>query len=135
MARLILDTGVLIGVARGRLGLASVVTDEDDVAVPAVVVAEFLAGVIQDHDPGRKAQQRGFLDNFLTMIPVAPYDMDTIERHAELLAHTRVNGCPRGAHDLIIAATAIVTDRTLLTTDAKAGFDELPGVSVQLIAR
>lgn len=135
MARLILDTGVLVGITRGRIDVPSVVSDEDDVAVPAVVVAEFLAGVIADHDPGRAAAQRAFLDHFLTTTPVVPYDTDTIECHAQLLAHTRLNGRTRGGYDLMIAAAALTTDRVLLTTDAKAGFDELPGVSVRLIAQ
>ena len=135
MARLILDTGVLIGITRGRLDTNSIVSDEDDLAVPAVVVAEFLAGVIADHDPSRAAAQRAFLDSFLVSVPVMPYDTDTVECHAELLAHTQVNGCRRGPYDLMIAATAITTDRVLLTTDAKAGFDKLPGVSVRLVAQ
>ena len=38
-------------------------------------------------------------------------------------------GRPRGAHDLIIAATARVTSRTVITADP-SGFDGLPGVSI-----
>ncbi len=41
MARLILDSGVLVAGARGRLDLGAL-TDEDDVALPAVVLAEYL---------------------------------------------------------------------------------------------
>lgn len=48
--------------------------------------------------------------------------------HARLLAHVRRAGKPRGAHDLIIAATAAATARTLVTFDGKAAFDDLPGV-------
>ncbi len=33
-----------------------------------------------------------------------------------------------GAHDLIIAATAVVTRRTILTTDRGAHYADLPGV-------
>jgi len=35
----------------------------------------------------------------------------------------------RGAHDLIIAAHALQTERTVLTFGAKARFGDLPGVS------
>jgi tRNA(fMet)-specific endonuclease VapC len=55
-------------------------------------------------------------------------------QHAALLAHVRRAGRPRGAHDLIIAATARATDRVLVTTDAKAGFTDLPEVKVRLLA-
>ncbi|TNM32984.1 type II toxin-antitoxin system prevent-host-death family antitoxin [Streptomyces sedi] len=53
--------------------------------------------------------------------------------HARLLAHVRREGKPRGAHDLIIAATAAATARTLLTTDGKTAFDDLPGVHAAVI--
>lgn len=35
----------------------------------------------------------------------------------------------RGAHYRIVAATAIATKRTVLTTDRNARFDELPDVN------
>jgi tRNA(fMet)-specific endonuclease VapC len=41
VARLILNSGVLVAGVRGRLDLGAT-TDEDDVALPAVVVAEYL---------------------------------------------------------------------------------------------
>jgi tRNA(fMet)-specific endonuclease VapC len=37
-------------------------------------------------------------------------------------------GRPRGAHDLIIAATAAAAGRTVVTADRRA-FDGLPGVA------
>ena len=55
MARLILDTGVLVAGARGLLDESELAKD-DDVALPAVAVAEYLAGVLLDADPAR---QRG----------------------------------------------------------------------------
>ena len=135
MARLILDTGVLIAAVRARYDLRTAFTDEDDVSLPAVAVAEYLAGVHADHDPARQAAQRKFLEVVLSQVPVEPYDLDIAELHAELLAHTRKTGRLRGPHDLIIAATAIATDRILLTTDEKAEFDLLPGINVRLVTQ
>lgn len=134
MARLILDTGVLIAGVRRRLDPVTLAPD-DDVAIPAIVVAEYLAGVEADDNTGRAASQRAFLDDVLAATAVIDYDTDIARAHATLLAHVRAGGQPRGPHDLIIAATAHATDRTLLTTDVAAGFDELPGVRVRLAAR
>jgi tRNA(fMet)-specific endonuclease VapC len=50
--------------------------------------------------------------------------------HARLLAATRRSGKPRGAHDLIIAATAIGSGRVVVTADAR-GFAELPDLVVR----
>ena len=133
MARLILDTGVLIDTVRGRLRSA-VWAGSDELAIPAVAVAEYLAGVRQDSDPGRAAAQRAFLDRILDVTPVIGYDENTAVVHAELLAHTRSTGRKRGSHDLIIAAIARASERVLVTTDLSARFDELPGVEVRPIA-
>ena len=108
MARLILDSGVLVAGARGRLDLGAL-TDEDDVALPAVVLAEYLTGVLLDDDQGRRAAQRAFLDDVLAVAPVVDYTPAVAEHHATLLAHVTRTGTPRGAHDLIIAATARAT--------------------------
>lgn len=48
----------------------------------------------------------------------------------ELLVAVRKAGRQRGAHDLIIAATALSTGRTVVTSD-RQGFDDLPGVDVR----
>ncbi len=133
MARLILDTGVIIAGVRGHIDVAAL-GDTDDVAIPAVVVAEYLAGTLLDPDPGRSAAQRAFLDEVLQVLPVHEYDRDVAEHHAALLAHVQRTGGTRGAHDLIIAATARAADRTVLTTDERARFGELPDVSVRLVA-
>lgn len=57
------------------------------------------------------------------------YTEQTAACHARLIAHARRAGTPRSAHDLIIAAHAVQTDRTILTFDTKARFADLPGVS------
>jgi len=133
MARLILDTGVLIAGVRGKLDLDAL-PDQDDAALAAVSVAEYLTGVLLDPDPGRQAAQRAFLSDVLATLPVEDYTTTVAEHHAELLAHTRRDGTSRGAHDLIIAATARATGRTLLTTDAQARFGDLPGVTAHVVS-
>lgn len=133
MARVILDACVLIAGMRGLLDVAAL-ADTDDIAVPAIVVAEYTAGVLLTDDPGRAAAQREFLDDVLAVVPVVTYDRGVAEHHAELLAHTQRSGNPRGVHDLIIAATARATGRIVVTTDQRARFGELPDVSVRLIS-
>jgi tRNA(fMet)-specific endonuclease VapC len=132
VARLILDTGVLIDAVRDRVDLAALAGD-DDVAIPAVAVAEYLLGPELDHDQRRAATQRAFLASVLAFLPVEPYDRTVAEHHAALMAFARRQASPRGRRDLIIAATARATSRILLTTDAGARFDELPGVAVRLL--
>jgi tRNA(fMet)-specific endonuclease VapC len=127
--RLILDTGVLVAAVRGRAS----VPDQADIAIPAIVIAEYLAGVHRDPDAGRQAAQQAFLSEVLAVVPVCVYDRSVAEHHAALLAHTARAGRRRGAHDLIVAATARATGRTILTTDLNAHFDELPDLNARMI--
>jgi tRNA(fMet)-specific endonuclease VapC len=132
VARLILDTGVLVEAVRGRIDLSAIAAG-DDVALPAVALAEYLTGVELDGDPARRAAQHAFLDELLAVTPVVDYTRAVAGHHAALLAHVRRAGRPRGAHDLIIAATARATGRLLVSTDGAAGFADLPEVQVRML--
>jgi tRNA(fMet)-specific endonuclease VapC len=132
VARLILDTGVLINAARKQLDLGALVA-RDDVVIPAIVLTEYLVGTGIDPDEFRRSAQRAYLDAVLTVMPVQDYTAKVVPHHVELVTHTRRLGRPRGTLDLIIAATARATDRTLLTTDSAAGFDDLPGVTARVL--
>lgn len=134
MARLILDTGVMIAGTRGRVDMAAL-ADTDDVAIPAIAVAEYVAGLLLDADPGRSAAQRAFLDEVLQVLPVQDYDRSVAEQHAALLAHVQRTGSKRGTHDLTIAATARASDRVVVTTDERARFGDLPEITARVIAR
>jgi len=125
--RLILDTGLLVTAQRRSVDWSSVVDADDDVVIAAITVAELEAGVELARDRHRSARRR-FVDDVVATIPVEPYSVDIGVAHGRLLAAVQRAGRPRGAHDLIIAATAVTTRRTVLSTDLSAGFDLLPGV-------
>lgn len=79
--------------------------------------------------PRQRPARQAFVDDVREAIPVFAYDTDVAETHAALLAATRRAGRPRGAHDLIIAATARATRRTVVTADP-SGFEDLPDVRI-----
>jgi tRNA(fMet)-specific endonuclease VapC len=130
MERLILDTTVLVTVERSATSLDSVIGDEDDVAIAAITAAELLVGV-ELSDSTRRQRRSAFVENVLSTIPIEPYDLDVARKHASLLAHTRRTGRQRGAHDLLIAATALTHGRTVVSADP-AGFADLPGLALRL---
>jgi tRNA(fMet)-specific endonuclease VapC len=129
VARLILDSPVLIAAERSGRTLNRLISDEDDVAIAAVTAAELLVGV-ELADEARKPSRVAFVRSVLDTIPIEVYDLAVARAHARLLAHTRRAGRPRGAHDLIIAATAVARERIVVSTDASA-FTDLPGVAVR----
>lgn len=118
----------MVDAERGGQSLADVIDDGDDVALAAITVAELKVGV-QLAKGGRREERERFVAAVLGAISVEPYDLDVAEAHAALLAHVRQTGTPRGAHDLIIAATARARERQVVSSD-QPGFVELPGVSI-----
>lgn len=129
--RLILDTGVIIGFERRGRDLRNVIGDREP-TIAAVTAMELLAGV--GGVSSRHHEIVGLnVEALLAVVPVAEYTLDVARVHAHLLKHARQTGRPRGAFDLIIAATAAATGSLLVTTDAAARFDELPGVKAQLV--
>lgn len=129
MTALLLDTSVLIAVERGASNLDRLIADDDEPAVAAITVAELGVGVAIATGR-RRTRRQAFLDELVRAIPVIGYDLGTARAHAALLTSVRKSGRPRGAHDLIIAATALATGRTVVTAD-RAGFDRLPGIAVR----
>lgn len=129
MTRLLLDTTFLIGAERTAGAVDGLIADDDDAAIAAITVAELRVGVHLADDVHRTGRE-AFVHLALEVLPVVDYDIEVAAAHAELLAHVRRSGTPRGAHDLIIAATGLATGRTIVTAD-KVAFDSLPGVEVR----
>lgn len=124
--RLILDTTVLIAYEQGASRWTP--GDDDDVAVAAVSLAEYRVGIELADSPRRARSRARILATVLSTTPALAYTEQTAGHHARLLAHVKRAGAPRGALDLIIAAHAAETGRTVVSLDARARFGDLPGV-------
>jgi tRNA(fMet)-specific endonuclease VapC len=125
---LLVDTTFLVDAERRDADLDALIADDDDVAISAITVAELLVGVGLAAGAHRALRQT-FVDDVVDTLPVLGYDVHVAEAHAQLLIAARQSGRPRGAHDLIIAATARASHRVVVTADP-AGFKNLPGVAV-----
>ena len=127
----ILDTSILIAYGRGQLKLTKVIGD-DDPAVAAITAMELLVGV--ERSTGKQRDIRALqTEDVCATFPIEAYTLKVARMHALLHRHVGRIGLPRGSFDLITAATAGATGRTLLTLDAKAGFGKQPGVKAELV--
>lgn len=129
MSRLLLDSTFLIDAERGAEDLDAAIDDDDDIAVAAITIAELRVGALLATGR-RRAVRSAYVDEIAATIPVLSYDVRVAEAHAQLLVDVRRQDKPRGAHDLVIAATARATDRAVVTADRMA-FVALTGVAVQ----
>ena len=118
---------MLIAYERGTIDRSAL--DEDDLAIAPVSVVEYRVGIEMADTVERAAERARALAVITSAVNVLDYTEATAVHHGRLLAHVRRSGTARGAHDLIIAAHAAETGRTVVSRDIKARFGELPGVN------
>ena len=128
----LVDTSVLIGMERRAAGLdalAAVVPD-DPVALAAITASELIAGVHRADSPARRLRREAFVNAILESIPVVPFDLTVARVHALLWSQLASEGRAIGAHDMLIAATALALGYSVLT-DTVREFDRIPGLEVR----
>ena len=129
---ILIDTSVLIAAERGALDLSGQLDHHgnDEVCLPAIVVAELLFGVYRASSAALRARRERYVDALLSWLPVVPFDMPCARAHAMLAADLRGRGLEVGAHDLIIAATAVATGSAIATRDLRS-FPRIPDLDVR----
>lgn len=116
------DTSFLIEVERGR----AAIPDAEDVAITAITASELLHGVHRA-DRAHRAARLAFVEWVLSTIPAHPFTLQVARVHSKLWADSEAAGKPLGAHDLLVASTAIALGFALATADRKA-FTGIPGL-------
>jgi tRNA(fMet)-specific endonuclease VapC len=130
--RIILDTGTIIAIERGKLDVDAVL-GTDDAAIASVTAMGLLVGV-ERADEARKQARSVRVEAVLASLPIEDYTVAVARIHARLAVQAMSMGKQRSVYDLMIAATAAATSRVLITTDAKAEFNQLPGVRSEVIS-
>ena len=126
----LIDTSVLIAIERGELDLEQAAADPDEpLAVSAVTAHELLRGVARLPPGVRRARSERWLETLLSTMPVIEYDLDVARVHAALWAEMSAAGRPLGAHDQMVAATAISLGYDLATRDG--AFDAVPDLAIR----
>lgn len=130
---ILIDSSLFIGVERGHLALEEAIAgqEEEPVALSAVTASELLHGVHRAADPARRLQREQFVEAILRRFPVVEFDLEAARVHARLWAQLAAEGKRVGAHDLLIAATAIALDFQVAAADAR-DFPQIPNLRLQL---
>jgi predicted nucleic acid-binding protein len=111
---LILDTNALSAFAEGDAGILRVIESQDELALPAVVLGEYLFGVRQSR---RRAAYEQWLRDHLAVFSVLPVGLRTAERYADIRAELKAAGNPIPMNDLWVAALAREHDSAIVTRD------------------
>jgi tRNA(fMet)-specific endonuclease VapC len=100
---LILDTNALSAFADGDESLRPLIESEADLAIPVVVLGEYLYGIHQSRF--RQRYQRWLAAN-LTLFAMLAVGRETAQRYAEIRRELRTAGHPLPTNDVWIAALA-----------------------------
>ena len=127
----ILDSSVLIGTERGAFPLLALLEalGEQPVGMAAITASDLLHGCHRAPDAARRARRSALVERFLRDLPVHPFDLLAARRHAELWAVLARKGRLIGAHDLLIAATALARGDALATLNERE-FARVPGLEL-----
>ena len=127
----VIDSSVLIAVERAEIDLTSVAgaSPDDEVVISAITASELLHGVHRLRGAIQRARTERLVERVLQMLTVVPFDLTIARAHAILSADLRSRGTAVGAHDLIIAATAVALGFAVATRDRRS-FPKIRGLQV-----
>ena len=126
----LIDSSVLIAAERGRLDFEAALAGRagEPVGIAAITASEVLQGTYR-LGGARLARARAFAERWLNALPVVPFDLRAAQVHATLAADLGRKGTPIGAHDLMIAATAVQLGYAVATCDRRS-FRRVDGLAV-----
>ena len=115
---LILDTNALSAFADGDAALERMIRDEEELALPAIVLGEYLFGIRQSRYRARYEAWLTANDDSFLRLPVGP---ETAAAYAEIRAELKCAGQPIPTNDLWIAALSREHGYSLLSRDRHFG--------------
>jgi tRNA(fMet)-specific endonuclease VapC len=98
----------------------------EETGIAAITASELLHGVHRATAQNRPRRE-AFVEAVLAAFPTLPFDLIAARAHARLWAHLAASGLDVGAHDRIVAATAIAAGWRVATANIRR-FDRIPGL-------
>ena len=112
---LILDTNALSAFADGDEKLLLALESETELAIPVIVLGEYLYGI---HQSRLRASYQAWLTANLPFFDLLPIVRETAERYSEIRHELKAAGTPVPTNDLWIAALTRQHRVRLVTRDA-----------------
>lgn len=123
-----LDTSILISAEKNKIDFTPWET-YGEIFISAITVTELLVGVHLANTEERRIKRSAFVENIINSITALPFRAEEARIHAQVLSGLLKKGITIGAHDLIIAATAIANSHAILTKN-EFDFNRIPGLKV-----
>jgi tRNA(fMet)-specific endonuclease VapC len=127
---LMVDANVFIHFERRGLPIdLSLWEPSEGVFISVVTVSELLMGVHRADSQARRKRRTEFVEAILAGVSVLDFTIAVARRHAQVYAELSQQGRLIGAHDMIIAATALHHNLSLLTDNVEE-FSRVAGLPV-----
>jgi tRNA(fMet)-specific endonuclease VapC len=112
--------------------LEEAVGAEEDVGIATITASELLHGVHRASERHR-ARREAFVETTLSAFPTLPFDLLAARVHARIWAQLAAAGRDVGAHDRIVAATAIASGWRVATANQRH-FEHIPGLNTAVVS-
>jgi predicted nucleic acid-binding protein len=129
----IFDSSEIIALERNRGVVENLVAgrENEPFGISVATVAELLHGVERADTDTRKIKRQAFVEKVIEMFPVFPFDIGVARIYTRIWTSLVQRGFTVGSHDLIIAATAISLDYTVITANRR-DFEKIEGLRLEV---
>ena len=103
----------------------------ESVGIASITASELLVGVHRADTTMRRHRRLDFVEGILHSIPIVNFELDIARTHARISLELREAGQSIGAHDLLIAATALTIGYGVMTLNVRH-FDRVPDLEVTI---
>jgi tRNA(fMet)-specific endonuclease VapC len=126
----LIDSSVFIAGERARIDLPELLASlgDEPFALSAVTASELLHGLHRARTIVQRERRNAYVEAILEKMPVLAFDLTVARVHSAVSAELDRTGRQVGAHDLMIAATAMAHDYRVATRDLRS-FSKIPGLA------
>lgn len=131
----IFDTSVLISIERGSQNIERLIHGREDepFGISVITVSELLHGVHRADSEKRRLRREAFVEKIIEIFPIYLFDLGTARIYARVWSSLAKKGINIGAHDLMIASTAISFGFSVVTSDMR-DYEKIKGLKVEQFA-
>ncbi|MCI0412024.1 PIN domain-containing protein [bacterium] len=118
---IILDTSIIIALERETITPLALIEGSESEAfgISVVTVSELLHGVHRAAPVARRIKREAFVEKVIAEFTLFPFDIAATRIYAQIWAEVAAKGIQVGAHDLLIAATAISLGHQVVTVNER----------------
>ncbi|MGQ0812003.1 MAG: type II toxin-antitoxin system VapC family toxin [Nitrospiraceae bacterium] len=128
----ILDTSILIAFERRAADIEMLFRDrgQEPVGMSVITAAELLHGVHRADTPARRMKRAAYVGKVIDQLTLYPFDLAAARIYAELWATLQKQGNQIGAHDAMIAATALSLGFSISTLTVR-DYEKIDGLTLE----